>query len=239
MNVFINGTCDASHSKLCETGVWVPYQSFHLLMVHVHFHVCILPHCSLYCMPYSYELHMWCWLDNHLQFGAINVEIWRCGHCFAWPDSNNKPQSHMVEPLFVLCRTVHAWICASEILSVKFLFLQGKISLTNVSERKDKMRLGMTLVSNPKDSSFVVSGSVNVAMLPWNIFIEMAVDKKKKRPSPQDCLLIIRLHCWVSSYRIHLVVACINTFFYISGLRAVMVVWVWQLLLQHWTMLQS
>ncbi|MEQ2200962.1 Integrin alpha-11, partial [Xenoophorus captivus] len=34
----------------------------------------------------------------------------------------------------------------------------GKISLTNVSERKDRMRLGMTLVSNPKDSSFVACG---------------------------------------------------------------------------------
>ncbi|KAL4613408.1 integrin alpha-11 [Arapaima gigas] len=34
----------------------------------------------------------------------------------------------------------------------------GRISLTNVSERKDKMRLGMTLASNPKDNSFVVCG---------------------------------------------------------------------------------
>uniref|UniRef100_A0AAR2JC89 VWFA domain-containing protein n=1 Tax=Pygocentrus nattereri TaxID=42514 RepID=A0AAR2JC89_PYGNA len=34
----------------------------------------------------------------------------------------------------------------------------GKISLTNVSERKDKMRLGMTLTSNPKDNSFVACG---------------------------------------------------------------------------------
>ncbi|XP_037547485.1 integrin alpha-11a [Nematolebias whitei] len=34
----------------------------------------------------------------------------------------------------------------------------GKISLTNVSERKDKMRLGMTLTSNPKDGSFVACG---------------------------------------------------------------------------------
>uniref|UniRef100_A0A8C6WUI4 Integrin, alpha 11a n=1 Tax=Neogobius melanostomus TaxID=47308 RepID=A0A8C6WUI4_9GOBI len=33
----------------------------------------------------------------------------------------------------------------------------GRISLTNVSERKDKMRLGMTLASNPIDNSFVVS----------------------------------------------------------------------------------
>ncbi|XP_062845604.1 integrin alpha-11a [Trichomycterus rosablanca] len=34
----------------------------------------------------------------------------------------------------------------------------GKVSLTNVSERKDKMRLGMTLASNPKDNSFVACG---------------------------------------------------------------------------------
>uniref|UniRef100_H3CVZ9 Integrin, alpha 11a n=1 Tax=Tetraodon nigroviridis TaxID=99883 RepID=H3CVZ9_TETNG len=33
-----------------------------------------------------------------------------------------------------------------------------KISLTNVSERKDKMRLGMTLTSNPVDNSFVACG---------------------------------------------------------------------------------
>uniref|UniRef100_A0A673X3X3 Integrin, alpha 11a n=1 Tax=Salmo trutta TaxID=8032 RepID=A0A673X3X3_SALTR len=34
----------------------------------------------------------------------------------------------------------------------------GRISLTNVAERKDKMRLGMTLTTNPKDNSFVVCG---------------------------------------------------------------------------------
>ncbi|XP_029289276.1 integrin alpha-11 [Cottoperca gobio] len=34
----------------------------------------------------------------------------------------------------------------------------GNLSLDNVSERKDKMRLGMTLTSNPKDSSFVTCG---------------------------------------------------------------------------------
>uniref|UniRef100_A0A8C9YS50 Integrin, alpha 11a n=1 Tax=Sander lucioperca TaxID=283035 RepID=A0A8C9YS50_SANLU len=34
----------------------------------------------------------------------------------------------------------------------------GRISLTNVSERKDKMRLGMTLTSNPQDNSFVACG---------------------------------------------------------------------------------
>ncbi|KAI1889416.1 hypothetical protein AGOR_G00162650 [Albula goreensis] len=34
----------------------------------------------------------------------------------------------------------------------------GRISLTNVAERKDQMRLGMTLASNPKDNSFVACG---------------------------------------------------------------------------------
>uniref|UniRef100_UPI0037E82807 integrin alpha-11 n=1 Tax=Semicossyphus pulcher TaxID=241346 RepID=UPI0037E82807 len=34
----------------------------------------------------------------------------------------------------------------------------GKVSLDNVSERKEKMRLGMTLTSNPKDGSFVTCG---------------------------------------------------------------------------------
>uniref|UniRef100_A0A3Q4BSD9 VWFA domain-containing protein n=1 Tax=Mola mola TaxID=94237 RepID=A0A3Q4BSD9_MOLML len=34
----------------------------------------------------------------------------------------------------------------------------GKLSLENVSERKDAMRLGMTLTSNPRDGSFVTCG---------------------------------------------------------------------------------
>ncbi|XP_030630771.1 integrin alpha-11 [Chanos chanos] len=34
----------------------------------------------------------------------------------------------------------------------------GKVSLENVSERKDNMRLGMTLASNPNDNSFVACG---------------------------------------------------------------------------------
>lgn len=33
----------------------------------------------------------------------------------------------------------------------------GKVSLDNVSERKDEMRLGMTLTSSPRDGTFVVS----------------------------------------------------------------------------------
>ncbi|CAB1338959.1 unnamed protein product, partial [Coregonus sp. 'balchen'] len=36
--------------------------------------------------------------------------------------------------------------------------LGKRISLTNVAERKDKMRLGMTLTTNPKDNSFVACG---------------------------------------------------------------------------------
>lgn len=37
------------HSDMCETEVWVPYQSFHILlfflkMVYVHFHVCYTTH---------------------------------------------------------------------------------------------------------------------------------------------------------------------------------------------------
>uniref|UniRef100_A0A8C7WWD3 Integrin, alpha 11b n=1 Tax=Oryzias sinensis TaxID=183150 RepID=A0A8C7WWD3_9TELE len=34
----------------------------------------------------------------------------------------------------------------------------GKVSLDNVSERKEQMRLGLTLISNPKDNSFVTCG---------------------------------------------------------------------------------
>lgn len=64
-------------------------------------------------------------------------------------------------PFLVLHMTWY--ICKSENVSLLFcsssvfFFSQGRISLTNVSERKNKMRLGMTLASNPKDNSFVVS----------------------------------------------------------------------------------
>ncbi|XP_036068043.1 integrin alpha-11 isoform X1 [Oryzias melastigma] len=34
----------------------------------------------------------------------------------------------------------------------------GKVSIDNVSERKEQMRLGLTLISNPKDNSFVTCG---------------------------------------------------------------------------------
>ncbi|KAL4622748.1 integrin alpha-11-like isoform X1 [Arapaima gigas] len=34
----------------------------------------------------------------------------------------------------------------------------GRVSLTNASERKEKMRLGMSLTSNPKDNTFVACG---------------------------------------------------------------------------------
>lgn len=37
-----------------------------------------------------------------------------------------------------------------------FYFPEGGTTLKNVFEHKDKMRLGMSLTSNPKDNSFVV-----------------------------------------------------------------------------------
>lgn len=39
---------------------------------------------------------------------------------------------------------------------LSLFFHSAKLPLGNVSERKDEMRLGMTLTSNPKDGSFVV-----------------------------------------------------------------------------------
>ena len=153
----------------------------------------------------------------------------------------------MVELLFGLWGIMHVfmyiWVCASKILSVRFLFPQGRISLTNVSERKDKMRLGMTLASNPKDNSFVVSlKHINT----------MAMVKMEK--NPQDCLLITWLsYCsfpYGSSLRTWTKLfvickgrwCCIYQCFLLccySGLWATMVLWVWQLLLQHWHMLKS
>ena len=32
----------------------------------------------------------------------------------------------------------------------------GRVTLSNVSERKDNMRLGLSLATNPKDNSFLV-----------------------------------------------------------------------------------
>ncbi|XP_060932938.1 integrin alpha-11-like isoform X1 [Limanda limanda] len=57
-------------------------------------------------------------------------------------------------------QTGDVWKCpldASSSVNCSRLQL-GKLSLDNVSERKDKMRLGMTLTSNPRDSSFVTCG---------------------------------------------------------------------------------
>lgn len=55
-----------------------------------------------------------------------------------------------------------------------FFFSQVRISLTNVAERKDKMRLGMTLTSNPKDNSFVVTvGEMFFQMLPIEACIRL------------------------------------------------------------------
>jgi hypothetical protein len=42
-------------------------------------------------------------------------------------------------------------------LQVELLpFFPGRVTLSNVSERKDNMRLGLSLATNPKDNSFLV-----------------------------------------------------------------------------------
>lgn len=43
--------------------------------------------------------------------------------------------------------------------------LRGEISLKNVLERKDRMSLGMSLASNPKDNSFVVGVVYIIALV--------------------------------------------------------------------------
>lgn len=140
-----------------------------------------------------------------MKFCQVTLQIRGCRDCFGCTDSHNKPKSHM-ELLFGLWRMAHLfiyiWVCASKILSVRFIFPEGRISLTNVSERKDKMRLGMTLTSNPKDNSFVVRGSltfIGSAILRYNIkvpcsrtfwantlyiYIKIAMAKVKKRKIP-------------------------------------------------------
>lgn len=49
--------------------------------------------------------------------------------------------------------------------------ISGRVTLSNVSERKDNMRLGLSLATNPKDNSFLVratcpSLSPNPSLLP-------------------------------------------------------------------------
>lgn len=53
-----------------------------------------------------------------------------------------------------------------------FWLRSGKLSLDNVTERKNKMRLGMTLTSSPKDDSFVVSlwKDIHITFFILNVF---------------------------------------------------------------------
>lgn len=133
------------HSDMCTTDVWLPYQPFHILSkVYVHFQPCVFCHT----VPSSYGLHVLC------RWATVNTQTWGCGHRFDWAESNNKPRwQQLCLASRELCICDGARRSAS---NLKFIFPQGRISLTNVSERKDKMRLGMTLTSNPKDNSFVV-----------------------------------------------------------------------------------
>ncbi len=127
----------------------------------------------------------------------VNAWIRGCRRCFGFPDSNNKPKSQTVELLFGLWRTVHVfmyiWVWASKILSVRFIFPQGRISLTNVSERKDKMRLGMTLTSNPKDNSFVVRISLKFTQFIFFRYNMLSLLQRKR--IPQDWQLKILQLC--------------------------------------------
>lgn len=49
----------------------------------------------------------------------------------------------------------HPWLASVACLTLTF-FSQGRVTLSNVSERKDNMRLGLSLTTNPKDNSFLV-----------------------------------------------------------------------------------
>lgn len=132
--------------------------------------------------------HVSCWgTEAVVKFGSEDVDSYYC--C---SDSHNKPKSQMVGLLFGLWRIAHVlmyiWVCASETLSVRLCFPQGRISLTNVSERKDKMRLGMTLTTNPKDNSFVVR--IKQKTLQWSSLQHFYKKQWSKWKIQQDCLLI-------------------------------------------------
>lgn len=106
---------------------------------------------------------------------------------------------------------------------MRFIFPQGRISLTNVSERKDKMRLGMTLTSNPKDNSFVVRTSLKligciVFRHEWSVaaqhlskktFNKIAMVKMEKQNNPTRLsfdytIIILQLSLWKFSEEVFL-----------------------------------
>lgn len=90
---------------------------------------------------------MACQLMQTSHFGPVNLNM-----CIfiSLHVARATPKSNKMKVL--LCMV---WF-ENEHLRSSLVFYQGRISLTNVSERKDKMRLGMTLTTNPKDNSFVV-----------------------------------------------------------------------------------
>lgn len=44
----------------------------------------------------------------------------------------------------------------TEVVAEHLDSVPGRVTLSNVSERKDNMRLGLSLATNPKDNSFLV-----------------------------------------------------------------------------------
>lgn len=60
------------------------------------------------------------------------------------------------------------------------LFPEGGTTLKNVFEHKDKMRLGMSLTSNPKDNSFVVGVNFILVLFTGSVFIIIMQVMQKK-----------------------------------------------------------
>lgn len=118
-------------------------------------------------------------LDWHMKFCGVHIWISGCRRCFGYPHSNNIQSPRW----WNFCwrsgeQFMYFWLSepARPVSSLSYPFsLQGRISLTNVSERKDKMRLGMTLTSNPVDNSFVVSSSFIIIEMRYAVVVYLLV----------------------------------------------------------------
>lgn len=246
------------HGGTCETAVGtiptIPSVTVYF-NVYVQFHMCWTTACLF--TPVEHVLSK---LVGHREFYHVNVKISDCRHSSARPDSHNKPPRPRWWKRCLVSEGSSMYLCVHTRSAL--VFPQGRISLTNVSERKDKMRLGMTLTSNPKDNSFVVrkvgfyllekSHSVIVSscrtLCLGSCLIKYHWLERTKGQSHNIFLLITQFSCSGSPFsgvinsQIHSEVvnaACINVFLYVTGLWATVVLWVWQLVLQHWHLLQS
>lgn len=62
----------------------------------------------------------------------------------------------MVSPHVTCCSTLWAEDKPNGGVTEHLASVPGRVTLSNVSERKDNMRLGLSLATNPKDNSFLV-----------------------------------------------------------------------------------